>query len=186
MRIIAGSLKGRKLAPFKGTGIRPTSDRLRESLFSILSNRVQGAVVLDLFAGTGALGIEALSRGAQTACFIDNDPNALALVRRNIESCGLTEQVSVIKWNIVKNLNCLRSFPARFDLVFMDPPYRQHAISPTLIHLCQSGRLRQKTCLVVEHSLSEQLPPILPPLYLRDQRKYGKTLVSFLAYMIQE
>ena len=186
MRIIAGSLKGRKLAPFKGKRIRPTSDRLRESLFSILSNRVQGGVVLDLFAGTGALGIEAFSRGAKTVCFIDRDPNAVALLRQNTETCEITERVSIIKWDIVKNLNCLQSIPLRFDLVFMDPPYRQSAISPTLAHLCRSRRLKRDAGLVIEHRMPERLPAIDPPLYLREQRKYGKTLVSFLTYMVQE
>ncbi|CAB5086974.1 16S rRNA (guanine(966)-N(2))-methyltransferase (EC [Olavius algarvensis associated proteobacterium Delta 3] len=186
MRVIAGSLKGRKLAPVKGMGIRPTSDRLRESIFSILSHCVQGAVVLDLFAGTGALGIESLSRGAKTACFIDHDPRAVAMVRQNVDICRIMDRVSIIQWNVVRNLNCLHSFPSRFDLVFIDPPYRQNAILPTLSNLCRSGRLEHDACLVLEHSMAESLPPIDPPLVIRDQRKYGKTLVSFLAYMVQK
>jgi len=186
LRVIAGNLKGRKLAPFKGMGIRPTSDRIRESIFSILSHRVQGAVVLDLFAGTGALGIESLSRGARAACFIDHNPHAVALVKKNVDICRLSDRASIIQWNAAENLNCLRSIPLHFDLVFMDPPYRQNVISSTLSSLCRSGRLEHEASLILEHSAAESLPEIPPPLSLRDQRKYGKTLVSFLTYMVQE
>jgi len=185
LRVIAGNLKGRKLAPFKGMGIRPTSDRIRESIFSILSHRVQGSVVLDLFAGTGALGIEALSRGAKAACFIDHHPQAVALVKKNVDICSMTERTSIIQWNAADNLNCLRSMPWHFDLVFMDPPYGQNVLLPTLSNLCRSGRLEHEARLILEHSVGESLPPIHPPLYLQDQRKYGKTLVSFLLYMVQ-
>ncbi|MDM8541713.1 16S rRNA (guanine(966)-N(2))-methyltransferase RsmD [Desulfococcaceae bacterium HSG9] len=182
MRIIGGQFKGKKFYTFRGKNIRPTSDRLRESVFNILRNRIRNAIVLDLFAGTGALGIEALSRGARSAVFIDNSKQANLLIQRNIMACGL-DNISVIRyWNIKKNLNCIRSSEPHFDLVFMDPPYTQCLVKPALYHLQRTQALAQNACIVVEHSLNECIPDMQPYFTRTDQRKYGKTIVSFLTY----
>ena len=105
LRVISGRLKGKKLYSVHGSATRPTADRLRESIFNILSTRVFKAVVLDLFAGTGALGIEALSRGAVSAVFVDNSRKAVSIIRRNITSCAFDQRANIIKWDIKKNLN---------------------------------------------------------------------------------
>jgi len=182
MRIIGGQFKGKKLFSFEGSTIRPTSDRLRESVFNILRNRVRKAVVLDLFAGTGALGIEALSRGAQSAVFIDNYKRAILLIRRNIQACSL-DNISIIRyWDIKKNLNCIRSSGAVFDLVFMDPPYDKCLIKTTLYHLQHTKALAPYACVVVEHSLKEDIPDPRLSFLCNDQRKYGNTIISFLTY----
>ena len=139
LRIIGGELKGKKLYTIPGTLIRPTADRLRESIFNILSYLVKEAVVLDLFAGTGALGIEALSRGADSAVFIDNNKKALSVIERNIQSCAVDNRSQIIRWDIVKNLNCINSVDSKFNLVFMDPPYNKGMIKPTLNNLHDSG-----------------------------------------------
>ncbi|GBC62897.1 16S rRNA (guanine(966)-N(2))-methyltransferase R smD [Desulfonema ishimotonii] len=182
MRIIGGKFRGRKLHPIRGMTIRPTSDRLRETLFNILSDRVRDAVVLDIFAGTGALGLEALSRGAGSAVFIDKYGGALTAIARNIGACSAEAQTRVIRWDVSKNLGCIRSHQPPFDLVFMDPPYDRNLIMPALTRLGGAGALAPAALIVVEHTPAEPVPEDLPGFSLADQRKYGKTLVSFLKY----
>jgi 16S rRNA (guanine966-N2)-methyltransferase len=184
LRIIGGTLKGKKLYSVRDSSIRPTADKLRESIFNILSQRVSDAVVIDLFAGTGALGIEALSRGAESVLFVDNANGALSVLRRNIDSCALDQRANIIKWNIRQNLNCIKSKKQHFDLIFLDPPYDKNLIKPTLFNLDKSHSLKNGACIVVEHSLFETIPADLFAFDLLDQRKYGKTLVSFLNYLV--
>lgn len=182
LKIIAGNLKGKKLFSTKGRDIRPTSSRLRESLFNILSNRVFNAITLDLFAGTGALGIESLSRGALFSYFIDNKKDAISIINKNINLCSLQKKSKILKWDIVVNLNCIKCFNPKFNLVFMDPPYGIEAIKPTLINLQQSRSLRADACIVVEHSSFVQFPKNIPAFKIMDQRKYSKTTLSFLTH----
>jgi len=184
MRIISGSLRGKKLHTFKGTDIRPTSDRTREAVFNILSQRVPGAHVLDLFAGSGAMGIEALSRHAATATFVDKAPAAIALIKKNIDACGLEKKARVIQWDIARSLDCLGSVQMPFDLIFLDPPYGRHLAGSALTHLADSRAVAPETCLVLEHGHAEILHLPSDKFQLKDQRRYGKTLVSFLNYMV--
>ncbi len=191
LRIIGGDLKGKRLRSVSGTTTRPTSDRLRESIFNILSFRVQATTALDLFAGTGAFGIEALSRGAKHAIFIDIYKDALSVIEQNIRSCALENRARIIQWDITRNLNCISSFCSQIDLIFMDPPYNRNTIKPTLINLYNSRAIKKGACIVVEHS---RLEPILPEdlqenlqenktaFKMMDQRRYGKALISFLEY----
>jgi 16S rRNA (guanine966-N2)-methyltransferase len=173
-------LRGRKLVSPTGRAIRPTSDRLRESIFNLLGRRVVDAIVLDLFAGTGALGVEALSRGARHAVFVDNSPAALALIARNLKHCRLEARAQCIKWDITLNLNCIDGLGWTFDLVFIDPPYETGRICPTLRHLKQSQALHPAALLVVEHSPRESILPDAAGYVVIDRRKVGKALVSFL------
>jgi len=184
LRIIGGDLKGKRLKSIHGKLIRPTADRIREAIFNILSNSIAKALVLDLFAGTGALGIEALSRGAERAFFVDNQHASLSVLKQNVLSCGLSEKAIVVKWNIRQNLNCIKSIGQKFDLIFLDPPYNEGLITPSLFNLDQSDALKNNARIVVEHSVFESLPTDLCAFQLADQRKYGKTLVSFLNHMI--
>lgn len=181
MRIIAGERRGKTLRTVRGMATRPTADRVRESVFNILSHQVRDATVLDLFAGTGAMGIEALSRGADYAVFIDDSQNALSVISRNLEECRFQDKANVIRWNIVKNLNCLDGFKARFDLIFADPPYNKNFIAPALHHLLKSNCLKDNALIVIEHEI-EPIPTDISDFCLTDQRKYGKTVVSFLNY----
>lgn len=182
MRIISGTLRGRKLAAIQGAAIRPTSDRVREAIFNILSSAVRDACVLDLFAGTGAMGIEALSRGATRAVFVDGRKASFTVIRKNIEALGLQERSRVILWDIAKNLNCIGSAGSSIDLVFMDPPYHRNLIGPALFHLDHSHILVPGARIVVEHAAAEPMPERIAGYEVADQRKYGKTLVSFLNY----
>lgn len=184
IRIIGGELKGRKLVTVAGKETRPTSDRVRESIFDILGDTVRDACILDLYAGTGAMGIEALSRGAKLVFFAEDHKAALAALAKNIKKCSLENKTHTIKWNILDNLNILRSHSPAFDVVFIDPPYNQGMIQPTLTHLARSQCLVNGAQLAIEHSLREPIPENRPGFEMTDQRRYGKTLVSFLIYML--
>lgn len=184
MRIIAGDLKGKKLFSIKGRTTRPTSDRLRESIFNILSNRFKAAFVLDLFAGTGALGIEAISRGALYSYFIDSKTEAISVIRKNIKDCKLEDKSDVIQWDIKKSLRCMEALTSKMDLVFMDPPYNNNLIEPTLLNLQLSGCMQKGACIVIEHSSKETIPGSLKEFSIIDQRKYRNTLLSILTYDI--
>lgn len=124
MRIIAGELKGRRLNAPKWTGLRPTSDKLRETLFNILAPRIAGARVLDAFAGTGAIGIEALSRGAAHVTFVDRDPRALKLIDQNLKLCGLSDRYAIIRSGLASRAELEPPLTsASFDIAVLDPPY---------------------------------------------------------------
>ena len=184
MRIIGGKFRGRKLRSVRGSATRPTSDRTREAIFNIIGFEVRGARVLDLYAGTGALGIEALSRGAQSAAFIDISRQSLSILKANLAALALEASTNVIRWDLTHNLNCLGSMPRAFDLVFMDPPYNHNLVISTLDHLHASRALENGACIIVEHSQQEAVESDLTPFERVDQRRYGKTLVSFLNYVI--
>ena len=184
LRIIGGRLKGKRLHSVPDWLIRPTGNRQRESIFNILSHQIEDAVILDLFAGTGALGIEALSRGAKFAVFLDQSKEAIAIIERNTRSCRLKEKSRIIQWNIRNGLACLRTAPLVFDLVFMDPPYNQGDIQPTLMDLSNIGCLKSGSAIIIEHSTRDTIAVNKTDFSLMDQRRYGKTLVTFLGYMV--
>jgi len=184
IRIIGGELKGRKLVTVRGLKTRPTADRVRESIFNILGNSVRAARVLDLYAGTGAMGIEALSRGAESVLFADDHKAALTAIEKNIKACSLENRAGTIKWNVFKNLNIIRSHRPAFNLVFLDPPYNKNMIQSTLLNLGRSRCLENGSRLALEHSPLEPIPETPPGFKISDQRRYGKTLVSFLIYMV--
>jgi 16S rRNA (guanine966-N2)-methyltransferase len=183
-RIIGGRLKGKKLFSIQGNLIRPTGNRQRESIFNILSDRIRETAVLDLFAGTGALGLEALSRGAKTCIFIDVHRSAIQIIERNIRACRLEDSTRIIGWNVAKNLRCLNTLGISFDIVFMDPPYNRGLIAPALQNLHAGGNMKAGSTVVVEHAPDDEIPETGDAFTCYDQRRYGKTLVSFLNYMI--
>ncbi len=154
MRVIAGTLKGRRIDVPKWEGLRPTSDKLRETLFNVLAPRIEGALVLDGYAGTGAVGIEALSRGAAHVTFVDRDPRAAALIDTNLKHCGLTDRYAIIRARFAGT----ERPPAggRFDLVFLDPPYGADELAAALAAagpLIQDGSL-----LILEHAKRDAAP----------------------------
>jgi 16S rRNA (guanine(966)-N(2))-methyltransferase RsmD len=177
MRVVGGTLGGRRLIAPRGQATRPTSDRVREALFSILGDRVQGARVLDLFAGSGALGIEALSRGAAEATFVDSAAPAIAALRANLEALGLTAEV--LRRDALVFLKATARTPRQYDLVFLDPPYADAErlgarLGDTLPVLLAPGG-----CVVSE---SDRRAPLnLPPLEAHDERRYGDTLIRLHA-----
>ncbi|MBM4275685.1 MAG: 16S rRNA (guanine(966)-N(2))-methyltransferase RsmD [Deltaproteobacteria bacterium] len=178
MRVIGGSLGGRPLAPVKGR-MRPTAAKVREAIFNILGDRVAEARVLDLFAGTGALGIEALSRGAEKAVFVDEDPAALKVLRRNLESLDLAERAVVLPLPVNAALKKLSARGERFGLIFLDPPYGKGAGEATLKALAALRLPLPQAWVVAEHSRRENLPEDLGQLRRHDLRRYGDTQVAF-------
>jgi 16S rRNA (guanine966-N2)-methyltransferase len=181
VRIIAGAFRGRKLHAPQGMNVRPTADRVREAIFNILAARVIDARVLDLFAGTGALGLEALSRGAVQAVFVDQSSAAVRFIHDNAQACGAHEQIRVIHKPIVQALPLLATrglVPPPFDLVFIDPPYGTGQAVQILPRLVQLSIVTSGSTAVVEHHQAENLPMTCASWLQEKQRRYGDTAVS--------
>ena len=178
MRVITGRAKGRRLAAPKSKRIRPALDQVKEAVFNILFD-VTDFSVLDLFAGTGSMGIEALSRGAKNAVFVDDFISAVILIRKNLERCGFENQASVIKSPVKPAIKRLSRQGKTFDLIFVDPPYLKNYVNPTLAALANSEIVTPSSIIIVEHHPKE---PITAPenIVVSDSRRYGQTLVSFL------
>jgi 16S rRNA (guanine(966)-N(2))-methyltransferase RsmD len=158
--------------------LRPTADRVREALFNIIGNRVSGRYVLDLFAGTGAMGLEALSRGASFVVFVDRHPAALQLISRNLVACGNPPSVRVIRQDLRRGLKGLMRQGWHFDLVFLDPPYRRGLGERCLMHLSSGALLTPWATVVSEHGVDENLAPAYGGLQRQMVRSYGTTLLS--------
>ena len=180
MRIISGSLKGRKLATPKGHTLRPTSDRVKESMFNILGKEVEGKIVLDLFAGTGNLGIEALSRGARRIIFIENSREAFKLIEKNLLSCGMKDRSEILLKDVDGAIDMLKRKGETFDLIFMDPPYEKGLIQRTVRKLKTEKICHEDSILVIEHNRREPLPDTSEEWNLIDQRRMGDTVISLL------
>ena len=176
MRVIAGDFKGRTLEAPTWEGLRPTSDRLRETLFNVVAPTIRGARVLDGYAGTGAVGIEALSRGASEVVFVERDRRAVALIEANLARCGVRDRHAIIRSDLAAATGMARVAP--FDLVFLDPPYRQEMIPKALQSLKDGGWLKDKALIVAESDASEAFDT--PGFALLDERDYGETRLRFL------
>jgi 16S rRNA (guanine(966)-N(2))-methyltransferase RsmD len=178
MRIIAGAWKGRRLDAPRWEGVRPTSDKLRETLFNILAPRVAGARVLDVFAGTGAVGLEALSRGAAAAVFVEQDRRAAALIAANVERCGARDRCAIIRGTAEQVLeHAIAGDP--FDLVMLDPPYAfeplADVVSAAVRHLAPGG------LVILEHATRRPLPAMDGLRSVRTVRSGDSTLTLFEA-----
>lgn len=183
MRIIAGMFKGRRLAPVKGR-TRPTAAKVREAVFNILGSAVDGAKVLDLFAGTGALGIEAMSRGATAAVFVEDHPEAVKALRRNLEDLGLQEQTRVWPLPVLIAVKKLAAQGEDFDVVLLDPPYAGGEAAVVLQALASLDLLAKGGQVVVEHSRRLTLPEKCGRLSRINLRRYGDTQVA--VYLLEE
>lgn len=179
MRIVGGSLRGRAIASPRHEGLRPTADRVRESLFNILAHGVEGftlagARIVDLFAGTGALGLEALSRGGAFCLFVDNEADARALIRTNIENFGLTGTTRIFRRDATELGPAGTVAP--FDIAFLDPPYGKGLGERALVALAEGGWLTPGAIIVVEERAGTEIS--LPPAFAEfDRRTYGDTQV---------
>jgi len=178
MRISAGEYRGRRLKSPKGAGTRPTSDLLRQAIFNVVGPRLAGARVLDLYAGTGAIGLEALSRGARHATFVERDRDALESLRANIRALGVAEQASVVAAEVPAALRRLAAAAARFDCVFLDPPYGAAAAGPCVERLAPGGVLSENALLVVQAFHKEALPAAVGALRQAWRRRYGESSVT--------
>jgi len=179
MRVIGGKAKGRRLLVPKGRGVRPTAARVKESLFNILPHDFSGMRVLDLFAGTGNVSIEALSRGAQEAVLVDASARSAAAIRENLRRLGLSDRAKIRIAPVARTLHSLAKRGAVFDVIFLDPPYDKGLVGATLKLIAQEDLLDHSGMVVAEHSAREEIKPRYDTLALNDQRHYGDTLLSF-------
>ena len=179
MRVITGSARGRRLFTLEGNDVRPTTDRVKEALFSIVQFELEGRRVLDLFAGSGQLGIEALSRGAQSVVFVDRSKKAADIVRKNLELTGFSKNASVICGD---SLSFLKNRSPEFDIAFLDPPYSTGLLQQAL-ELVPSV-MKEGGCILCEAPPDEKMSESVADFRLMKKYKYGK--VSLFLYRIPE
>ena len=189
MRIVSGRFKGRNLKAPGDTALRPTSDKVRQAIFNILEHAgfaagfsLEGARVVDLFAGTGALGLEALSRGAKYCLFIEDEAESRAIIRENVEALGLTGASKIWRRDAT-NLGALDTL-APFDLAFLDPPYRRGLIAPALKVLASGGWLNPNA-LVIAEAAEDETMPVVDGYDLLDDRVYGDTRIAFMRAVVR-
>ena len=178
MRVIAGSARGTRLKVPRGRAVRPTSGRVKEALFSILGGRVCGAQVWDLFAGSGAIGIEALSRGAAECIFVEGNRAHLKLIRENLEHAGLENRAALMGVDVERALHLLTGKKQQADLIFIDAPYQETNVPQSLRTIEQSRLLREGGLLVLELFTRSRLWPEKQEHI--DQRRYGDTILAFV------
>ena len=175
MRVISGKARGVNLKTPEGQATRPTADRVKEALFSIIQFDLPGARVLDLFAGTGQLGIEALSRGAKSAVFVDEREAACRLVRENLNRTRLAEQGRVVRADY---MSFLRSTGEKFDIIILDPPYAEVFLENSLKMITEIDILQTSGIIVTERPLGKELPSDFPGYFRSKDYKYGNTLLT--------
>lgn len=177
MRVISGTARGKKLVSLEGLDTRPTTDRVKESVFNILMPYVRDAKVLDLFAGSGALGIEALSRGASHCAFVENNQDAVAVIRQNLSGTHLEQQSAIF---VRDALDFLKNTTESFGIVFLDPPYDGGFYNPVLQLAAERKILSEEGVILLEKRVDTQI--IIPGnMELIKERKYGKTVVAVIA-----
>lgn len=177
MRIISGKFRGRRLVSFNADHIRPTTDRVKESVFNKLQGEWDGAKVLDLFAGTGNIGFEAISRGASSVVAVELSAKSIDIIRRNVEELKIGREHRIIKDNVLKWLAKFRGGP--FDIVMADPPFTESLAHATLELLSKSEAVGTSTTVVVEASSHERVDESYENLVCTDRRDYGDKLISF-------
>lgn len=175
MRVITGKARGVRLKTPEGSHTRPTTDRVKEALFSIIQFEVEGRRVLDLFAGTGQLGIEALSRGAEHAVFVDARKDALALVKENLKRTRLTDVADTVQADYMDFLSRCRQ---KFDLIFLDPPYAEVFLENALKKISEIDILSDGGIIIFERPVERAHPGVFPGFTASKDYRYGKTLIA--------
>ena len=178
-RIISGKYKGRVIQTLDGSHTRPTTDRVKESLFNILNPRLFDTSILDLFSGSGSLGLESLSRGAREVVFVENSLAARRVLEGNCRSLGVSDSVLILPMDVKQAIRHLCDKGKTFDLVFMDPPYEQGFEVPTLTALEETNLVKDGGLVMVEHAFRNQPPPSIGSFVRFDLRKYGTMAISF-------
>ncbi|MBR0313226.1 MAG: 16S rRNA (guanine(966)-N(2))-methyltransferase RsmD [Oscillospiraceae bacterium] len=175
MRVITGTARGRRLGELKGQETRPTTGKVKEGVFSALQFDIEGRRVLDLFAGTGQMGIEALSRGAQSCTFVDCRKDAAQLVRDNLAVCALADRAQVVCGDAMGYLSSLRT---QYDLIFLDPPYADDTLERAIAHIARFDILAPGGIIVAECPADKQLPALSAPYHIHREYRYGKIKVT--------
>jgi 16S rRNA (guanine966-N2)-methyltransferase len=175
MRVTGGTGRGRRLQMPRGEGVRPTSDKVKQALFNILQDRIEGASLLDLFAGTGGIGIEALSRGARRVVFVDSSRQSLEAIKKNVEQSGFSSQAQVIA---AEAASFLKKTIESFDIVFLDPPYAEEQ-QPLLERIAGSKAVNSSSIVIAEHFKKQPSPEQAGGLVLQREARYGDTVLAF-------
>ncbi len=179
MRVITGKARGTKLLGPEGLETRPTTDRIKESLFNMINQDLYDASFLDIFSGSGAIGIEALSRGAKDSTFIENSKTALKCLQENINKTKFNNESTLLNMDVERALNQLGNKNKKYDVIFMDPPYNIDIINTTLLHIIENNLLRSGGYLIIEGPTGYKINDI-KDLHLWREKNYGATTISFL------
>jgi len=183
MRVIAGNFKGRKLLCPRGLRVRPTADPIKETMFNLIGDFVQGSTALDVFAGVGTLGIEALSRGAHEVYFVEQNRTALRYLARNLEEVGVGDEAVVLRGDAFRWMKRLHAQGRRYDLVFCDPPYGEGLVDRVLSLEHVAALVQHGGALVIEHHVKEEISRSFARYRLKTHRRSGDTCVSVLTVL---
>ncbi|MBI3008860.1 MAG: 16S rRNA (guanine(966)-N(2))-methyltransferase RsmD [Candidatus Omnitrophica bacterium] len=179
MRITGGDLRGRVIHVPKGVNIRPTLDKVRQAIFNILGDKVAGAAVLDLYSGSGSLGLEALSRGAGSVYFVEKNKECIEKIKGNLISLKLSEYATVRRADVLDMLVRLDKEGGKFDVIFLDPPYYKDLAKKTLINVSHCDILSPNNIVVAEHHKTDSIPEKIDSLEFMKEKRYGDTVVTF-------
>ena len=184
MRVISGKVRGLKLNAPKNDDVRPTTDRVKESLFNMINSYMMDSDILDLFAGTGSLGIECLSRGANKCVFVDKSKESINIVESNIKKARVENESIVLNLDFKSAISSLALKKEKFDVIFMDPPYYKNMFSDALLSVDENELLKEDGIIVVEHDTVDKFPDNMGRLYKSREKKYGNTTITF--YKLEE
>ena len=179
MKIIAGEAKNKKIKSRKGTDTRPTLGSMKESLFSIIAPYVPDCVFLDLFSGSGSISLEALSRGAKRAVMIEKDSEALKYIIENVNNLGFEDRCRAYKNDVIRAIEILGRKGEKFDIIFMDPPYKDEVCTKVIRVIEKNGILADDGLIISEHHIFEELEDTIGSFKKADERKYGKKCITF-------
>lgn len=182
MRIIAGDYKGRRLYTPLNDNIRPTTDKVKEAVFSIVQGYLEDAVCVDLFSGSGNLGLEALSRGAKHCYFCDSSRESLALTKKNVEYCCAQDKSTILQGDYSRAISVIAESEKGADIIFLDPPYKKGLMLDCLERIAESGLLSEDGIIVAEHGIEEELPEAVSGFEKIKERKYGKIVVTLYGF----
>ncbi|OCA85559.1 16S rRNA (guanine(966)-N(2))-methyltransferase RsmD [Bacillus sp. FJAT-27225] len=182
MRVVSGTCKGRQLKAVPGQSTRPTTDKVKEAVFNMIGPYFQGGKGLDLFAGSGGLGIEALSRGLDQVIFIDREPKAIHTIKDNIKTCDFEERTEVYRTDAERALKALKKRDLTFDFIFLDPPYKKQQLVKLLEQIDADGRLKRDGIAVCEHGKDVILPDSIGSLEKMKSEVYGIIAISIFSY----
>lgn len=178
LRVIAGTAKGHRLKTIKGMTTRPTSDKVKGALFNIIAAKLEGSSVLDIFAGTGSLGIEALSRGAGSAVFIDRSMQCCEVIKENLAHTKLSAKAAVYAVDYASGIEKMNRDGYKFDIIIMDPPYNKNFLQEALKLLTKNDIMVDDGIIITEHSIMDDLPDAVGRFKIIDSRKYGDTMIT--------
>ncbi|MDZ5470675.1 16S rRNA (guanine(966)-N(2))-methyltransferase RsmD [Bacillus sp. 31A1R] len=183
MRVVSGDLKGKSLKAVPGNTTRPTTDKVKEAMFNIIGPYFNGGIGLDLFAGSGGLGIEALSRGADKVIFVDRDGKAIQTIKENIKTCGLEEKTEVYRNDADRAIKAILKRELVLDYIFLDPPYKKQQLLNLLTLIDKEKLLSENGVIVCEHSSEVELPNEIGSFFMKKYEKYGIIAISIYTYM---